>query len=111
MSKPEWEWQDHYLEAFLDTVPQNLVTRVAAAEKAIFLRTKELGTGSEAQEEWQAIADAMGGLAILKKEIESQLGIDAVRRPAFGSMASDMAEGRGRGSVLRAQPISGPAKN
>jgi hypothetical protein len=43
-SKPQWEWQDCYLEAFLDTNPLNLVGRIAAAEKAIVLRTEELRT-------------------------------------------------------------------
>lgn len=111
MSESEWKWQDCYLEAFLDTVPENLVERVATAERAISLRTKELGRGIEAQQEWQAIADAMGGLAILKREIKAERGTETERRPAFGAITSDMAEGRGRGTVLRAQPISGPAKN
>jgi|HubBroStandDraft_6_1064221.scaffolds.fasta_scaffold119751_3 hypothetical protein len=67
MSKRHWEWQDCYLETFLDTNPLNLVGRIAAAEKAIFLRTEELRTSSGGEVERQAIADAVRGLAILMK--------------------------------------------
>jgi hypothetical protein len=74
MSKPEWGWQDHYLEAFLETNPDNLVHRVEAAESAIYLRTKELASSADTKPEWQAIADAMAGLTILKREIKSQNG-------------------------------------
>jgi CHASE3 domain sensor protein len=74
VSKPQWLWQDHYLEAFLETNSDNLVQRVEAAESAIYSRTKELGSTAETKPEWQAIADAMAGLAILKKEIKSQDG-------------------------------------
>ncbi len=83
MSKPEWAWQDHYLEAFLETNPDNLVQRVEAAENAIYLRTKELASGPDTKSEWQAIADAMAGLAILKREIKAENGngISAARSP------------------------------
>jgi hypothetical protein len=80
----EWKWQEFYLEAFLDTDPQNLVRRVAAAEKAIYLRTEELRTSAEGQAEWRAIADAISGLAILKKEIKSSRESGGERGPELG---------------------------
>ena len=74
VGKPQWDWQDYYLEAFLDTNPLNLVGRIAAAEKAIFLRTEELGASS-GELERQALADALSGLSILKRDIKSPIGI------------------------------------
>jgi hypothetical protein len=68
VNKPQWEWQDCYLEAFLDTNPLNLVGRIAAAEKAILSRTEELRTSSGGEAERQALADALSGLAILMRE-------------------------------------------
>jgi hypothetical protein len=81
MSDTEWKWQEAYLEAFLDTDPQNLVNRVAAAEKAIYSRTEELRSSPDGRVEWQAIADAISGLAILKREIKT-LVVRAERTPA-----------------------------
>jgi hypothetical protein len=75
VGKPQWEWQDYYLEAFLDTNPLNLVGRIAAAEKAIFLRTEELRASSGGELERQALADALSGLSILKRDIKSPIGI------------------------------------
>jgi hypothetical protein len=69
MSKRQWGWQDCYLEAFLDTNSLNLVGRIAAAEKAIFLRTEELRTSSGGELERQALADALSGLSLLKRGI------------------------------------------
>ena len=84
MTDTEWKWQEAYLEAFLDTDPQNLVNRVAAAERAISLRTKELRTSSDGHVEWQAIADAISGLSILKREIKSSTEVRTERRPEIG---------------------------
>ncbi len=75
VGKPQWEWQDCYLEAFLDTNPLNLVGRIAAAEKAIFLRTEELRTTSGGELERQALADALSALSIFKRDIKSPIGI------------------------------------
>ena len=72
----EWniEWQRLYVEALLETNPLNLVGRVKAAEVAILSRIEELCTSSDEQEEWQAMEDAITGLAALKREISrSQL--------------------------------------
>jgi hypothetical protein len=72
----EWniEWQRLYVEALLETNPLNLVGRVKAAEVAILSRIEELCTSSDEQEEWQAMEEAITGLAALKREISrSQL--------------------------------------
>jgi hypothetical protein len=87
MNETQWKWQEPYLEAFLDTDPQNLVSRVATAEKAIFTRTAELRSSADGRVEWQAIADAISGLSILKKEIKASM-IREARRPEFGNRRS-----------------------
>ena len=110
MSK-QWEWQDYYLEAFLETNPENLLERVAAAEKAIFSRTKELGKSSDTEPEWQAIADAMTGLTILKKEIKSQAGIEMEGKSAFGQAASGISAGRSPSNAMDVSHYSRATKN
>jgi hypothetical protein len=70
MSTLQWEWQEHYRDALLETNPLNLGRRVATAERAIFLRTKELRDSLAGQVERQAIADAINGLSVLKREIQ-----------------------------------------
>ncbi|HXN99478.1 MAG TPA: hypothetical protein VN881_10425 [Candidatus Acidoferrales bacterium] len=84
MDETRWKWQGPYLEAILDTDPQNLASRVAAAEKAIYLRTEELRASPEGQAEWRAIADAISGLSFLKKEIKSSIEIRPQRVPEIG---------------------------
>jgi hypothetical protein len=81
MNDTQWKWQEFYLEAFLDTDPQNLASRVAAAENAIYQRTTELRASSDGQAEWRAIADAISGLSILKREIKSSTEIRTERGP------------------------------
>jgi hypothetical protein len=54
MSGTEREWQQLYVEALLETNPLNLAGRVATAEKAIFLRRKELRIGLIEQAEQHA---------------------------------------------------------
>lgn len=86
MSDTQWKWQEPYIEAFLDTNPVTLVGRVAAAENAICLRTKELRTSSDERLEWQAITDAVSGLSILKREIKSRIEIRTEQRLEFGKV-------------------------
>jgi hypothetical protein len=68
MSNVQWEWQEHYLDALIETNPLNLGGRVATAERAIFLRTKELRGSLLGPVERQAIADAINALSVLKRE-------------------------------------------
>ena len=65
----QWEWQQQYRVALLETNPLSLGGRVATAEKAISLRAEVLGTRSDEQAERQAIEYAMRGLSVLKREI------------------------------------------
>jgi hypothetical protein len=80
MDYAQWKWEEVYLEAFMETNPSNLSRRVADAEKAIVSRTRELRTSPNGELEWQAIADAMNGLSILKREIRAPIGIHAIGR-------------------------------
>jgi hypothetical protein len=68
MDTLQWGGQAHYREALLETNPVSLVGRVATAERAIFLRMKELRGSLAGQVERQAIADAINGLSVLKRE-------------------------------------------
>jgi hypothetical protein len=84
MSEEKREWRQLYVEALLETNPLNLADRVSIAEKAIFLRTKELPVGSVEQAERHAIADATSSLSVLRRECKSSKGIEAETRPAVG---------------------------
>jgi len=77
-ARPKWEGP--YLKAFLETNPLNLPDRITAAEKAIASCTIELRTSPDVEMEWQAIEDAMNGLAILKREIRTPRGIHPIGR-------------------------------
>jgi hypothetical protein len=69
MSDLQWQWQQQYQVALLETNPLNLGGRVATAEKAISLRAEALRTRSDGQAERTAIEYAMRGLSVLKREI------------------------------------------
>jgi hypothetical protein len=69
MSDLQWQWQQQYQVALLETNPLHLGCRVATAEKAISLRAEALRTRSDGQAERQAIEYAMRGLSVLKREI------------------------------------------
>jgi hypothetical protein len=61
------EWQRLYVEALLETNPLNLVGAFAAAEVAILSRVEVLCVTKDAEEEWEAIEDAIHGLMVLKR--------------------------------------------
>jgi hypothetical protein len=84
MSDTQREWRQLYVEALLETNPLNLAGRVATAEKAIFLRTKELGVGSVEQVERNAIADAISSLSVLRRESKSRVETNVETRAALG---------------------------
>jgi hypothetical protein len=62
------EWQGPYLEALMETDRRKLVGRVDFAERAIFVRLKEIQSSSKRRTEEQAIEDAFRGLTFLKRE-------------------------------------------
>ncbi len=62
-------WQQTYLEAVLETDNSRLAQRLTAAENRIHARVTELEMDHHGTpEERKAIADALNGLAVLRKE-------------------------------------------
>jgi hypothetical protein len=66
---PQWQWQQQYQVALLETNPLHLSGRVATAEKVISLRAEALRMRADGQAERTAIEYAMRGLSVLKREI------------------------------------------
>lgn len=63
-------WQRFYEEAMLETKSTRLSTLIQAAEAAIDARLEQLGDDrTYSTEERQAIADALSGLQVLKREV------------------------------------------
>jgi hypothetical protein len=62
------EWQREYFAALSELDPKTLFERVIAAETAIFNRLQAISYNSDSRAERQAIADAMAGLRILKRD-------------------------------------------
>ena len=74
------EWQQRYVEALLETDTVILAGKVATAERVILSRVEELCVISGDDQEWQAIEDAISGLAVLRREMLKS-SVDKVRRP------------------------------
>ncbi|HXO00357.1 MAG TPA: hypothetical protein VN881_14875 [Candidatus Acidoferrales bacterium] len=66
---PQWQWQQQYQVALLETNPLHLGGRVANAERVISLRAEALRMRADGQAERTAIEYAMRGLSVLKREI------------------------------------------
>jgi hypothetical protein len=76
------EWQQCYVEALLETDAVNLAARVEMAQRAILSRVGELCMSSGGEEEWQAVEDAISGLAVLRREIlKSVIEFKKPRKP------------------------------
>jgi|GEM_PF-6000959 len=76
------EWQRLYVEALVEPDAAALAKRVAVAEKAILLRVGELCISSDQKTEWQAIEDAISGIALLKREIlKSSIAAETESKP------------------------------
>ena len=76
------DWQQCYVEALLETDPLNLAARVEIAERVILARVGELCMSSDGEEEWQAIEDAIKGLAVLRREtLKSPIEFKKARKP------------------------------
>ena len=64
-----YEWQRHYEAAILETDRARLPQLIEAAHAAIDARIKELETNhGGTADEGQALADALSGLGVLRKE-------------------------------------------
>jgi hypothetical protein len=61
-------WQREYFAALLELDPKTLFERVTAAETSIFNRLQAISHDSDSRAERQAIADALAGLRILKRD-------------------------------------------
>ena len=70
---PQWQWQQQYQVALLETNPLHLGGRVATAEKVISLRAEALRMRADGQAERTAIEYAMRGLSVLKREIPNSV--------------------------------------
>jgi hypothetical protein len=58
-------WQGPYRAAILETNPELLKQKIAAAEQAVKLRFKELENSADHREERMALTDALTALKIL----------------------------------------------
>jgi hypothetical protein len=85
MTEEKHEWRQLYVDALLETNPLNLAGRIAAAEKAIFLRMNELRVGSVERVERNAMSDAMSSLSALRRECKSAKGIKTETSPRASS--------------------------
>lgn len=105
-----------YVQALLETNPLNLIGRATAAEITILARVEELCNSSDGQEEWQAMEDAITGLAALKREIlRLQMAINREqpklrnarlhRLAGDSSLFSSRARTRDRGTTLSGPPV------
>ena len=76
------EWQQCYVEALLERDPLNLAAKVAIAERVIVARAAEFCMSPDGEQEWQAIEDAISGLAVLRREIlKAPIEMKKARKP------------------------------
>jgi uncharacterized protein involved in exopolysaccharide biosynthesis len=69
--RADYVWQGSYQAAILETDDSKLPNRLRAAKAAIDNRIHELQTDhGGTPEEWQAITDALGGLNVLRRELQ-----------------------------------------
>ncbi len=69
--RADYVWQESYQAAILETDDNKLPNRLQAAKAAIDNRLHELQTDhGGTPEERQAITDALGGLNVLRRELQ-----------------------------------------
>jgi hypothetical protein len=67
-----YTWQRHYEAALIETDPRQLVRLIKAAEVEIDARMEELRVRHDGtRDEKDAIAEALAGLNILRKEVHA----------------------------------------
>ena len=72
-------WQELYEAAVVETNPKTLQSRVQAAKAAIDARLRELQMDhGGTREKQQALRDALAGVRVLEREIESRGGTGAL---------------------------------
>jgi hypothetical protein len=73
--RADYVWQPSYQAAILETDDKKLLNRLQAAKAAIDNRLHELQTDhGGTPEERQAITDALGGLNVLRRELQIRSG-------------------------------------
>jgi hypothetical protein len=60
-------WQNHYLRAMAETHPEQLKSKISAAEQVVSLRLKQLAITTDDYEEQIALAAALKSLKVLKE--------------------------------------------
>jgi hypothetical protein len=69
--RPDFVWDESYKAAVLETDDKKMVERIQGAKGAIEARLHELQMDhGGTPEERQAITDALGGLQVLRRELE-----------------------------------------
>jgi len=73
--KAHYVWEESYQAAILETDDKKLQNRIQAAKAAIDNRLHDLQTDhGGTPEERQAITDALGGLNVLRRELQIRSG-------------------------------------
>jgi hypothetical protein len=71
--KAEYAWQEQYEAAILETDDWKLAKRLPVVKAGINTRLQELQMGHQVtREEQQAISDALKGLDVLRRELETR---------------------------------------
>ncbi len=71
--KADYDWQELYEAALLESNHEKIQPRIRAAKAAIEARLQELQLGhAGTAEERRAVSDALTGLNLLRKQIETR---------------------------------------
>lgn len=61
------QWQNHYLQAMAETLPELLKSKIIVAEQVLSLRLRQLASTTNNYEEQIALAAALRSLKFLKE--------------------------------------------
>ena len=75
---PKFPWEEVYIAAMLETDSARLPERMRVAAGALLLRLLDLTAIRGNEKEVEAVEDALGRLAVLKREIESSKRLDGL---------------------------------
>lgn len=79
-SDKENGWQTFYQAALLEVDPAKLPERIDQAYKAIQTHMNSAGPKSN-EDEWQALADALANLRVLRREVELPISTSRLKKP------------------------------
>ena len=60
-------WQNHYLQAMVESRPELLGSKISASEQVVSLRLRQLASTTDAYEEQIALAAALKSLKVLNE--------------------------------------------